>query len=122
VRLPYEVAALGMIVVLPDDISGSGAVAHQLGAHELSELFTRLSSNSRLVDLALPRFKANFKTELTGEFQRGGVTLAFDQGKADFSGATERPASEVTCGSVVLSTRPSLKWRRNTQRLLRPRE
>jgi serpin B len=95
VRLPYEVAALGMIVVLPDDISGSDAIAHQLGTQALAELFTRLNSNSRLVDLAFPRFMANFNTNLTGEFHRAGVELAFDRVKADFSGITGRPASEV---------------------------
>jgi serpin B len=94
-RLPYQVAALSMIVVLPDDISGSATIAHQLDAQELSELFARLRLASRLVDLALPRFKATFKGDITSDFQRAGVTLAFDQRKADFSGATRRPASEV---------------------------
>jgi serpin B len=57
-------------------------------------LFARLKL-PQLVDLSLPRFKANFKEEIAKELQRTGLTLAFDQRRADFRGITGRPASEV---------------------------
>ena len=42
IRLNYQVPELGLVIVLPDDIEGAGAVARRLGANELAELFTAL--------------------------------------------------------------------------------
>jgi serpin B len=47
------------------------------------------------VDLALPRFKSTFKANLAPPLQQAGMRLAFDAARADFSGMTGRPATEV---------------------------
>jgi serpin B len=47
------------------------------------------------VDVAMPRFKTSFKAELVKLFQQAGMVRAFDREKADFSGVTGVPPSEV---------------------------
>jgi serpin B len=97
VRLPYEVRALGMVIVLPDAVDGLEEISRRLGAADLSQLFAALRSSdaSKRVDLALPRFKTSFKAELVKLFQQAGMIRAFDQENADFSGVTGLPPSEV---------------------------
>jgi serpin B len=97
IRLPYDVSALGMIIVLPDAIDGFGDVSGRLGAQELQQLFAALRSpgSRKPVDVAVPRFKASFKAELVRLFQQAGMIRAFDMKEADFSGVTGRPPSEV---------------------------
>jgi leukocyte elastase inhibitor len=97
VRLPYEVRALGMVIVLPDAVDGFDDVSRRLGAEDLSQLFAGLRSSdaSKRVNLVLPRFKASSKAELASLFQKAGMIRAFDLEKADFSGVTGRPPSEV---------------------------
>jgi len=87
VRLNYEVPELGLIIVLPDDIEG-------VGANELAELFAALRDGQakKPVALALPRFKAEFKADLTAPLRQAGIQKAFDANGADFSGMTGRPA------------------------------
>lgn len=94
VRLNYEVPELGLVIVLPDDIDGVGAVGRRLGANELAELFAALRDGQakKPVALALPRFKAEYKTDLVAPFRQAGMQKAFDANNADFSGMTGRPA------------------------------
>ncbi len=96
VRLSYQVPELGLVIVLPDDIEGVGAVARRLGANELAELFAALRDGQakKPVALAVPRFKAEFKADLTAPLRQAGIQKAFDANGADFSGMTGRPAGE----------------------------
>jgi len=82
--------------VLPDDIEGVGAVARRLGVNELAELFAALRDGQakKPVALALPRFKAEFKADLTAPLRQAGIQKAFDANGADFSGMTGRPPGE----------------------------
>jgi serpin B len=90
IRLDYVVPELGLVVVLPDDVEGAGAVARRLGADELGELFAALRDRKarKPVALALPRFKAEYKADLVGPFRQAGMGKAFDPKVADFSGMT----------------------------------
>jgi serpin B len=105
IRLPYDVDALGMIVVLPDTIDGLAGVAARLGADEPAQLFAALRAPGARsqVDLALPRFKVAFKAGLGSLFQQAGMQLAFDPRRADFSGMTGRPLSEarLSIGAIL---------------------
>jgi serpin B len=96
VRLNYEVPELGLVIVLPDDIEGVGAVARRMGANELGELFAALRDGQakKPVALTLPRFKAEYKADLVAPFRQAGIAKAFDPSRADFSGMTGRPAGE----------------------------
>ncbi len=95
-RMDYQVPELGLVIVLPDDIEGVGAVARRLGATELGELFAALRNGQakKPVALALPRFKAEFKADLTAPLRQAGIQKAFDPKGADFSGMTGRPAGQ----------------------------
>ena len=93
IRLPYAAAALGMVVVLPDEVEGLGEVARRLDAKETTELFAALRDPQALkeVALTLPRFRASYAANLVGPFQEAGMKMAFDSEKADFSGMTDQP-------------------------------
>jgi len=95
-RLNYQVPELGLVIVLPDDIEGVGAVARRLGANELAELFAALRDGQakKPVALTLPRFKAESKADLVAPLRQAGIQKAFDANSADFSGMTGRPAGE----------------------------
>jgi len=95
VRLNYQVPELGLVVVLPDDVDGAGAVAARLGANELADLFTALRDGQakKPVALVLPRFKAEYRADLVAPFRQAGIQKAFDANNADFSGMTGRPAA-----------------------------
>ncbi|HWN48810.1 MAG TPA: serpin family protein [Xanthobacteraceae bacterium] len=95
VRLNYQVPELGLVVVLPDDVEGAGAVAARLGANELADLFTALRDGQakKPVALTLPRFKAEYRADLVAPFRQAGIQKAFDANDADFSGMTGRPAT-----------------------------
>ncbi len=97
IRLPYEVSALGMVIVVPDAVDGLAEVSGRLGAEDLARLFAALHSPDarKSVDLAMPRFKASFKVELAKLFERAGMMRAFNARKADFSGITGRPPAEA---------------------------
>ncbi len=97
VRLPYEVRALGMVVLLPDAVDGINDLSHRLGTEELSQLFAalRASNASKRTDLAMPRFKTSFRAELVKLFQQAGMIRAFDRDNADFSGITGLPPTQV---------------------------
>jgi serpin B len=96
IRLNYEVPELGLVIVLPDDMEGAGAVAARLGADQLAELFTALRDGQakKPVALALPRFKAEYKADLVAPFRHAGMQKAFDPDTADFSGMTGRPVAQ----------------------------
>ena len=94
IRMPYSVAALSMVVVLPDDVDGASAIARQLDAAELAGLFKAMTEWKN-VELALPRFKTSFKAGLGQLFRQAGMTRAFNPDLADFSGMTGRPASQA---------------------------
>jgi serpin B len=94
VRLDYQVPELGLVIVLPDDIEGAGAVARRLDANALAGLFASLRDGRAKTEvaLALPRFKVAYSANLRGPFQQAGVQKAFDPVHADFSGLVTQPA------------------------------
>ncbi|MBI4276078.1 MAG: hypothetical protein HY659_15390 [Rhizobiales bacterium] len=96
IRLPYAVRKLGMVIVLPNELAGAGAVARALDQNALLELFGELRkpTNETLIELSLPRFKTSYGAELVPQFKNAGMKLAFDDRNADFSGMTGRPPSE----------------------------
>ncbi len=94
-RMPYEVANLAMVIVLPNEVDGLASVSARIDAKELSEVFTALRGPTKLVTLSLPRFKTEYQASLIPAFQQAGLKLAFDQERADFSGITGKPVPPV---------------------------
>jgi serine protease inhibitor len=76
IRLPYDVDALGMIIVLPDKIDGLAEIGGRIDAKELSAIRTGLDAEApKLVELSLPRFKSAFAASLKAPFQQLGMAL-----------------------------------------------
>ena len=92
IRLPYSVDALAMVIVLPNEVDGATRLARDLDAPKLAALF-RDMTESKNVELALPRFKTSFRASLGEPFIKAGMRRAFDLNLADFSGMTGRPAT-----------------------------
>jgi serpin B len=105
IRLPYDVGNIGMVIVLPNEIDGLGAVSRRLDDGEWAQLVTALQAPdaAKATDLAMPRFKTSFAAGLVPQFQQAGMKRAFDLKLADFSGMTGRPAREVplAIGSIM---------------------
>jgi serpin B len=96
IRLPYSGNTLAMIVVLPDPAVDVDRLAARLTADGVTSLAASLTpQQTRLVDLALPRFKASFRAGLVEPFARLGMAKAFDLKLADFSGMTGRAPRAV---------------------------
>jgi serpin B len=78
-----------MVVVRPAEIEGATDVAAALGAEQIAALFDQLrQAKPATVDLALPRFRAEFEADLGPAFKTAGMTDAFSERSADFSGMT----------------------------------
>jgi serine protease inhibitor len=104
IRMPYRVAQIAMIVVLPDEIDGLDALSRRLDDDEWAALSDalRAPAAAKTADLVLPRFKTSFDVDLASQFRAGGMTRAFDPKLADFSGMSARPPSEapIAIGSI----------------------
>jgi serpin B len=83
VELPYVGGSLAMTIVVPDDLA---AFVADLDADRLALITGGLEAAH--VDLVLPRFSLETRTELGAVLTALGMTDAFDPDLADFSGMT----------------------------------
>ncbi|MFI5258737.1 MAG: serpin family protein [Candidatus Limnocylindrales bacterium] len=83
--VPYAGGSLVMTIIVPDDLAGFEG---ELTAARLDAI-TAAMQPARL-DLALPRFKTETKSDLTSTLPAMGMPLAFDPINADFSGITRQ--------------------------------
>jgi len=83
VELPYAGPSLAMTVIVPDDLA---AFEKTFDGARFTEITSALAPSS--VDLTLPRFKIESKSDLATELAVMGMPLAFDAARADFSGIT----------------------------------
>jgi len=83
VELPYAGGSLVMDIVVPDDLATFERSLDAAG-------FARITAALRptYVDLTLPRFKIETKSDLSSVLAGMGMPLAFDPDRADFSGIT----------------------------------
>ncbi len=98
-EIPYKGRELSMIVLLPNETDGLGALEQSLTAASLREWMGKLQY-ARKVILTLPRFTMTRTFELNDAMAALGMKLAFVRGKADFSGITDDPAG-LWIGSAV---------------------
>ena len=88
-ELPYRGDKLAMLVILPRDADGLGAVERQLDPESLATWDSRMEGVEVLV--TLPKFRIEGEFSLAGPLAAMGMGDAFTE-KADFSGiARERP-------------------------------
>jgi serine protease inhibitor len=83
VELPYAGGSLAMTIVVPDDLT---AFEGSLDAARFSQIAAALQPTN--VDLTLPRFKIETKSDLASALAGMGMPLAFDPNGADLSGIT----------------------------------
>ncbi len=88
VALPYFRERLSMVVLLPRQVDGIGALEKELTPDSL-DVWTKNLLPHR-VDLSLPRFKFSARlSSLASTLSAMGMTTAFDPKTADFSGMVE---------------------------------
>jgi len=83
VELPYANGSLAMDIVVPDNLA---TFERSLDSTLFDQIAAFLQSTD--VDLTLPRFKIETKSDLSSVLARMGMPLAFDPDRADFSGIT----------------------------------
>jgi len=83
VELPYAGGSLAMTIVVPDDLA---TFESSFDATLFDQITASLEPT--YLDLTLPRFKIETKSDLSSALAGMGMPLAFDPGRADFSGIT----------------------------------
>jgi serpin B len=87
VKLPYRSGGTALYVFLPDRNDGIGVFLRQLTGARWRRWTAALAR--RKGELALPRFKATYETELSSQLTRLGMGRAFGD-RADFAGISSR--------------------------------
>jgi serine protease inhibitor len=84
VRLPYGRGRLGMVVFLPN----GGTSLHELVKHIRASSWAEVSGRLKSMkgDVFLPRFKMEYKQELSEQLKALGMEVAFQPNAADFTG------------------------------------
>ena len=83
-ELPYVGDNFSMIILLPIERNGLTELEKNLTVENLSNWIESVDQQN--VEVSLPRFKVNFQSELSNTLAQMGVTDAFNQDKANFSG------------------------------------
>ena len=94
VDLPYGDSLYSMMVLLPDEGGTVEAVTSQLTDTSWSRWVAGLQSTK--VNLALPRFKAEYEETLNDALAALGMRLAFTPFEADFSGINPAPDLHIS--------------------------
>lgn len=88
--LPYVGQELNMIIMLPDEDRDLKSVESALTYEKFKE-WTRMDMmDDGKVEVLLPKFKLEENYDLEAVLGELGMTLAFDQGSADFSGMSSK--------------------------------
>ena len=102
VALPYDDGQFGFFALLPD---GQSSPREWLAKQDKASLFDDIAGMMGqkagfTVELALPKFESSYEDTLEDELARLGMGIAFDPGRADFSGMSERHAKDLFIGTV----------------------
>jgi serpin B len=87
VCLPYGNSSYSMYIVLPSKNSSLMNYIDRLNAEKWTALVSHLKTNSG--EIRMPRFRVEYKKDLTGTLKGVGLQLAFDPARADFSRMTK---------------------------------
>ncbi|MEO5730813.1 MAG: serpin family protein [Byssovorax sp.] len=91
-EMPYQGGEVAMLFVLPDAPAGLEAVEKRLSPEALDRWIGAMAFDR--VNVALPKFEINPAASLSlgATLQALGMPLAFDRGKADFTGIANPPS------------------------------
>ena len=87
-EIPYGQGNFSMIVVLPEEGTGTEGIAGALTQSVWQNWMTTLESNEHNVSLAMPRFKYEYKRNLNDDLKNMGMGIAFTD-LADFSNISD---------------------------------
>jgi serine protease inhibitor len=92
VELPYKGGDLSMLLLVPTELDGIGALEQSLSATLVDDAVRSLTLQR--VQLGLPKFRIEPAASLSlgGFLRRMGMTDAFDRNKADFTGIANPPS------------------------------
>ncbi|XP_032078403.1 serpin B6-like [Thamnophis elegans] len=89
-EIPYVGDELSMIILLPDEIednsTGLERLEREITHEKLMDWIDQENMFPREIELSFPKFKLEEKYDLKPVLKSMGMTDAFDEGKADFSG------------------------------------
>ncbi|MCD4824930.1 MAG: serpin family protein [Phycisphaerae bacterium] len=86
IEMPYKLHDLSMIVLLPKKVDGLAAVEKTLTAGNLAKWLKQLKGET--VKVTFPKYKFTNQFRLAEVLKAMGMTDAFQDGQADFSGMT----------------------------------
>jgi serpin B len=89
-ELPYRGGDLSMLVLLPREVDGLGALETSLTAEALQQAIAALTTTSVPIPIAMPRFRIESKFMLGSTLSLMGMPSAFQAEVADFSGIDGR--------------------------------
>ncbi len=85
VRLPYGQEKMAMYIILPDEGISVDAVIESLDSEKWNEI--KKSFHASQISLVMPRYKMEYSIKLLNDVLiKMGMGIAFDPGRADFSG------------------------------------
>lgn len=87
---PYVGEKIALTVILPEQGHTLDEIEAGLTPEVLNAIYT-CDFPQEKVNVQLPKFKLEHKTELSQHFKEMGVNLPFDQARADFSGINTSP-------------------------------
>lgn len=94
VALPYKDGSLSMLVLLPKSAEGLNDLEASLSVETLDAATSGL--RPKRVELSLPRFSSTVEFDFRDALSEMGMPLAFQAGKADFSGITGSPDFSIS--------------------------
>jgi len=102
VALPYDDGQFAFFALLPDGQSSSREwLAKQDKASLFDDIARMMGQKAGFtVELALPKFESSYEDTLEDELARMGMGIAFDPGRADFSGMSESRTKDLFIGTV----------------------
>jgi len=98
-ELLYGNGAFAMTILLPREGSTPSAVLASLDAASWSQLVTGLTE--RKVELRLPKFKIEHSRLMKDDLTALGMGIAFDRGRADFSGIADVSPERLFISRVI---------------------
>lgn len=85
---PYKNGRFAFAALLPDENTGIDDYVASLSGEKLMKIFSSAKKNEE-VDVKMPKFKAEYSTQLIDTLKKMGVKDAFDNKTADFSSLVE---------------------------------
>ena len=98
--MPFKGGNISMVVLLPDKVGGLAALEKSLTTTKLANTLSKLrKSQSRDIDLTLPKFKIKFGANLIPLFKSLGMESPFGT-SADFGGMASVPPGSLYISQI----------------------